>query len=259
MTSWPGRSVVVAILFLPVVYLIAAISLYALRARLRGDAPVDEELAARGKSVLLGHTIRQGFAWAAGPLERLFLRGSVSPDALTLAGCAVCCSGALLVAAGDLTVGGLLVLASSGFDFLDGRLARGRGLSSRAGEFLDSTLDRYSDAFCFGAAAFLFREEPWHLTAALLAFGAAGIVSYARAKAESLGVPLRGGLMQRPERVVLYSTVAIFSAPLDALWPAALQAGHPTFAATIWFLALATAGTALSRTRQALAILRAQG
>jgi CDP-diacylglycerol--glycerol-3-phosphate 3-phosphatidyltransferase len=160
-----------------------------------------------------------------------------------------------MIAVGELTVGGLVVLGSAGFDFLDGRIARRRGTANRGGEFLDSTLDRYSDAFCFGAAAFLLRDQPWHLSAALVGFGAAAIVPYARAKAEALGTDLRSGLMQRPERVVLLSVAAILSAPLDALWPAAASP-YPTFAAMIWFLAAATAATAVARTREGFRLIR---
>lgn len=257
MTSWPGRSLVLVLLLVPLAGLLAGLAVYAVRARLLGGAPVDEEVQGRGSSALLGSTLRQGFAWTAGPVERFFLRSGASPDALTMAGALLCCSGALLVAVGDLTVGGLAVLASAGFDFLDGRIARRRGVSSRAGEFLDSTVDRWSDAFCFGAAAFLMRDEAWCLAASLVAFGASAVVPYARAKAEALGVSLKNGLMQRPERVVLYSAAAIFSAPLDALWPARAGLAHPTFAAAIVFLAVATLATAFARTREGLRRVRA--
>ncbi|MFN2426483.1 MAG: CDP-alcohol phosphatidyltransferase family protein [Candidatus Binatia bacterium] len=249
------RIVIVGLLVSPLVYVVVGVIVYAVRAML-GNAPVDAELARRGHSALLGSTVRQGFAWAAGPLERLFAAGGASPDTLTMAGFAMCCLGAFTIGAGDLTVGGLLVLGSSGFDFLDGRVARRRGVANRGGEFLDSTLDRFSDALCFGAAAFLFRDSPWNLTAALVAFGAAGIVPYARAKAEALGSDLRSGLMQRPERLVLYSAASILSAPLDGLWPASLQGSYPTFAAMTWFIALATAATAIARTREGLRLIR---
>lgn len=258
MTDWPGRSLVLAILLFPLLWLLAGLVLYALRAHVLGSAPVDDEITRRGRSALLGSTVRQGFAWTASPLERWFGEGGTSPDVLTMAGCAMCCVGALVLAAGDLTVGGLLVLGSAGFDFLDGRIARRRGIANAGGEFLDSTLDRYSDAFCFGAAAFLFRQSPWILAFSLLAFGAAGIVPYARAKAEALGCDLRSGLMQRPERVVLFSAAAIFSASLDGLWPDA-AGEHPTLAAMVAFLAVATAATAVSRTREGLRRIRESG
>lgn len=256
MTSWPGRSLVLFLLLSPLVALVVGLLTYAVRALVLGNAPVDAEMDRRGRSALLGRTVRQGFAWTAGPVERRLLAAGVSPDALTLLGCLVCCLGAAAVAAGDLTVGGLLVLGSAGCDFLDGRVARTRGVADRGGEFLDSTLDRWSDAFCFGAAAFLLRDEPWSLAASLVAFGAAAVVPYARAKAEALGADLRSGLMQRPERVVLYSAAAIFSAPLDWIWPGTPGLAHPTFAAAIWFLAAATAGTAFARTREGLRLVR---
>ncbi len=258
MITWPGRPLVLFVLLSPLVALLVGLFTYAVRALVLGNAPIDLETDRRGRSALLGRTIRQGFAWTAGPVERGLLASGVSPDDLTLVGGGVCCLGAVAVAAGDLTVGGLLVLASAGLDFLDGRVARTRGVASRGGEFFDSTLDRYSDAFCFGAAAFLLRDEPWNLVMALVAFGAAAIVPYARAKAEALGAELRNGLMQRPERVVLYSAAAIFSAPLDDLLrPAAPGVSYPTFTAAIWFLAIATAATAVARTREGLRRIRA--
>lgn len=256
MISWPGRTLVLSFFVIALVTLIAALAIHAFRGFFSGNAAADAELARRGRSFLLGDTIRQGFAWWIGPFERWLAAGSVSPDTLTVAGCVACCSGALLVGAGDLTVGGFVVLASSAFDFVDGRIARRRGIANRGGEFLDSTADRYADAFCFGAAAFLLRENAWHLSAALLAFGATLIVSYTRAKAEALGVPLRGGLMQRAERVVLYSAAAIFGAVLDPMWHGVVSTQYPTFVAMVWFLALATTGTAISRTRDGLLRVR---
>jgi hypothetical protein len=92
--------------------------------------------------------------------------------------------------------------------------------------------------------------------ASLVGFGAAAVVPYARAKAEALGAQLKSGLMQRPERVVVYSAAAIFSAPLDRIWPASMEAGHPTFAIMIWLLAAATAWTAIGRTTEGLRRIR---
>jgi CDP-diacylglycerol---glycerol-3-phosphate 3-phosphatidyltransferase len=250
------RTFVLAVYLLPFLYLLVGLAVYAVRSFIFRNAPVDAEVERRGTSAILGTTLRQGFAWTARPLERLFLTGGVRPDTLTLAGLFLCFLGAGTIALGDLTGGGLLVLGSSGFDFLDGRVARQLGSANRGGEFLDSTLDRYSDALCFGAAAFLLRDNPWNLSAALVAFGAAGIVPYARAKAEALGADLKSGLMQRPERVVLYSGAAILSAPIDSLFPVAWQAAHPTFAAMIWFQAIATAVTAVSRTTEGLRLIR---
>ncbi|HXC51348.1 MAG TPA: CDP-alcohol phosphatidyltransferase family protein [Candidatus Limnocylindrales bacterium] len=249
-----SRPLFIAILSSPVAALLAGMSIYAFRTFYLRNAPMDEELARRGQSALLGQTIRQAFAWTVRPIEYAFEHSGASPDLLTISGTVLCAVGSIVLASGDLTVGGLLILFSSCFDFLDGRIARKRGISDRGGEFLDSTMDRYADAFCFGAAAFLLRDNAWNLSAALLAFGASGIVPYARAKAEALGAELRGGLMQRPERVVLLSGAAIFSAPLDHLCP--FDAAHPTFTLVIWILAIGTAVTAVGRTIDGLRATR---
>ena len=248
------RALFLLILGLPFFGLLAGLSIYAYRALVAGTAPIDDEVARRGRSAILGQTIRQGFAWSVVPYEEFFVRSGASPDLLTITGTVLCAIGSIVLATGDLTAGGLIILYSSCFDFLDGRIARRRGGGDRGGEFLDSTMDRYADAFSFGAAAFLLRDHPWSLVAALIALGASAIVPYARAKAEALGTSIRGGLMQRPERVVLLSVTAIFSAPLDALWPG--DAAHPTFELMIWILAIATAATALERTRDGLRAIR---
>ncbi|HYC54749.1 MAG TPA: CDP-alcohol phosphatidyltransferase family protein [Candidatus Binatia bacterium] len=255
MADWSGRSLVLTLLLLPIVYLIASLVTYAFRSLVLRNAPVDAELASRGESMLLGTTIRQGFAWCVRPFELFFLRRGTTADALTLTGCAICSLGAIVIAAGDLTIGGMLVLLSAAFDFLDGRIARHRGTVSRAGDFWDSTMDRYADAFCFGSAAFYFREYPLHQLIALIAMGAAAIVPYTRAKAEALGGDLKIGLMQRPERLVLFSGSALFGPSIDGL----LGASSPycvTFAVAIWILGVGTAWTALQRTAEGRARLR---
>jgi CDP-diacylglycerol--glycerol-3-phosphate 3-phosphatidyltransferase len=236
------------LLLLPFAWLLVGLAVYPLLAS-GGRIAADEELSRRGNSAVLGATIRNAFAWTAGPAERFFVRAGISANALSVAGCVLCAVGGVAIGAGELLFGGLLVLESSLFDYLDGRIARAHGTSNPAGEFLDSTLDRYADAFCFGGAAFLLRANAWNLIAALVALAATAIVPYARAKSASLGRDLKTGTMQRAERVVLLSGAAIFSTPLDWLCPASMQDAHPTLAAMIWFLAISTAWTAIGRTR----------
>ena len=118
-----------------------------------------------------------------------------TPNALTLIGLAICAASAVLVATGYLIAGGILLLLASAFDILDGAVARVTGKVYRYGAFLDSTTDRYAESFTYMA-----------LTGSLL-------VSYVRARAQSLGFVCDGGIFARPERVVL-TVVGLLVPPL---------------------------------------------
>lgn len=115
---------------------------------------------------------------------------------------------------GDLSyvgwAGGLILFAGL-FDMLDGQVARVGKMSSSFGAFLDSVLDRYSELFMFlGICYYLVAHH--YLISSLFAFiGLIGsmMVSYTRARAEGLGIECKGGLMQRPERIVLVGTTAL--------------------------------------------------
>ncbi|HEX2608762.1 MAG TPA: CDP-alcohol phosphatidyltransferase family protein [Flavisolibacter sp.] len=106
--------------------------------------------------------------------------------------------------------GGLILFAGL-FDMMDGQVARVGKMSSSFGAFLDSVLDRYSELFMFlGICYYLVAHH--YLLSSLFAFiGLIGsmMVSYARARAEGLGIECKGGLMQRPERIVLIGTAAL--------------------------------------------------
>jgi phosphatidylglycerophosphate synthase len=154
-------------------------------------------------------------------------------------------------ALGAFGLGGWLVLLGGAADILDGRIARARGAVSRAGAFLDSTLDRFAETFAFAGLAVWFR--PWWpgVLASALALGGSLLVSYARARGEALGASYRGGLMQRAERLALLALASL----LDPV--AAARAGWPPGAllfAMVGFIGLASLATALHRT---LAIARA--
>ena len=100
----------------------------------------------------------------------------------------------------------LLFVASGLVDSLDGLVARHQGRVSACGAFLDSTLDRLAEAVVFGAIGITFAQDgmDWALAACFAALAGSFIVSYARARAEGLGIPgTSGGLMGRPERLVI--------------------------------------------------------
>ncbi len=139
------------------------------------------------------------------PLCRVLAGFGVRPNQITLTGALVCLLGAVLVAADQLVLGGLVWLAGSALDMLDGALARCRNQVSRGGAFLDSTLDRISEGVLFTAIAYHFAVQGAAPEAALtvLALLGALLVSYTRARAEALGAECKVGIITRAERVVL--------------------------------------------------------
>ena len=150
-------------------------------------------------------SVKFGFRGAVQPLAVWLARAGVQANWLTYAGFILNVAVALLVSQGWLTVGGVLFLLCNGLDFLDGAVARAAGTAGRYGAFLDSVLDRYSEAVVFVGLLVWFSRgnELPALAATALALVGSFMVSYCRARAEGLGLDCEVGLLQRPERVVL--------------------------------------------------------
>jgi len=140
------------------------------------------------------------------PIGAALARAGVSPDVVTVVGTlGVVAGSVLLVARGHLLIGTIVVAVSVLTDMLDGAIARARGTSSKWGAFLDSTMDRIADAAAFGGLAYwLATEGRWSATvAALLCLVFGGIVSYAKARAEGLGLRCDVGIAERTERLII--------------------------------------------------------
>ncbi|MGA8994045.1 MAG: CDP-alcohol phosphatidyltransferase family protein [Nocardioidaceae bacterium] len=140
------------------------------------------------------------------PAAHLFLRLGISPDAVTLVGTLGVCAGALVFfPRGQLLVGVLVVTAFVFSDLVDGHMARISGQSSAWGAFLDSTLDRFGDAAIFAGLAMYYvgpgDSEPL-AALAIYCLVMGSVTSYARARAESLGMDARGGIAERADRLV---------------------------------------------------------
>jgi CDP-diacylglycerol--glycerol-3-phosphate 3-phosphatidyltransferase len=159
----------------------------------------------------------------------------VSPDVLTITGLAlngVACAcfafagGPDYVMPGLLRTGGIVALAASLFDMLDGRVARRRGRETKFGAFLDSTMDRYSDMLLYMGLLILYarvdRTAPMVLVW-VAAFGSF-MTSYARARAESLIPRCTAGFLERPERIVLLVLGAVTNRMAAVLWIIAVLA-----------------------------------
>lgn len=139
-------------------------------------------------------------------LIRLIEVSRITPNTVTVIGFLGTIAAAGLIVAEAWIAAGFLFTAAALVDSLDGALARLQGTSSRFGAFLDSVLDRVSDGATLGAFAIVFagREQPGMVAVVLVAVVASQVISYARARADGLGVRgPDGGLMGRTERLVL--------------------------------------------------------
>ena len=148
-------------------------------------------------------------------------RTGLTPDHLTIVGLVVGAGAAFAIGAGELRIGLLLVILAALPDLLDGALARASGASSQRGAFFDSTVDRLTDALLLGGIAWhLASTESTHMSILPFAVMAvSSLISYQRAKAESLGLEAKGGLMERAERIVLLCLGLLFDVLLiPILW-----------------------------------------
>ncbi|MBI5074112.1 MAG: CDP-alcohol phosphatidyltransferase family protein [Nitrospirae bacterium] len=160
----------------------------------------------------LGHSLDK-------PLEALARKIPVSPNTITITGFTLTMASSILLAH-DLTMGAFCLLPAGLLDMLDGIVARNRGESSAFGAFLDSVLDRYSDAAILLAIAWNLGSNG-QLTGVILALitlVGSLIISYARARAEGLGVSCNHGLMERPERLIVLFIGAVSGYMVPMLW-----------------------------------------
>jgi CDP-diacylglycerol--glycerol-3-phosphate 3-phosphatidyltransferase len=147
-------------------------------------------------------------AWVRKWAERVvgvFRESPITPNMLTIFGLVITAVGAALVALGHLFVGGLVLWFAGLFDILDGALARASGKVYRYGAFLDSTVDRYSEGLVYMGLLIYFLGKRSSLEPILILAALAGsfLVSYVRARAQSLGFTCDVGILARPERVVI--------------------------------------------------------
>jgi CDP-diacylglycerol--glycerol-3-phosphate 3-phosphatidyltransferase len=171
--------------------------------------------------VLLRDRLQKGIYKIINPLVRGLIKIGLTPNAVTTIGLILNIGVAVIFVAGgeegnrgDLSyVGwaGALVLFAGLFDMLDGQVARLGGMSSTFGALFDSVLDRYSELVMFLGICYYLIAHHYFISSlfAFIALIGSMMVSYTRARSEGLGIENKGGLMQRPERVVLIGLSAI--------------------------------------------------
>lgn len=155
------------------------------------------------------------------PFGAALVRTGVSPDVLTATGLLLAVPTAWAIGSGHLLLGLALLIFSAVPDLLDGALAKAAGRATVRGAFFDSVSDRVTDTLVLGGVAwYLQGRDGGHAFALPLAvLGASLLISYQRAKAESLGFDAKGGLMERAERVVVLCVGLAFPVLLlPVLW-----------------------------------------
>jgi CDP-diacylglycerol--glycerol-3-phosphate 3-phosphatidyltransferase len=184
--------------------------------------------------------------WTAlfAPVVRLLLRLGVSPDAVTVVGTLGVVAGALIFfPRGDLFAGVLFITAFVFSDMIDGAMARQSGRVSPFGAFLDSTLDRIGDAAIFGGLAMYYvgpGDEPALVALCLYNLTTGSVTSYARARAEALGMEAKVGIAERADRLVSILVVTgladlanMLGAGHRALWAIPVTLGLLAVASTL--------------------------
>jgi CDP-diacylglycerol--glycerol-3-phosphate 3-phosphatidyltransferase len=139
------------------------------------------------------------------PVTKRLAATGISPNALTVVGFGLVLGSAAVLAAGYRQLGGVLFLLTTGFDLFDGAVAELINRKTKFGAFLDSNLDRFAEIAIFLAILFPYAASGKTLEVVLcyLALTGSLMVSYARARAEGLGLSGEVGMFQRPERVIL--------------------------------------------------------
>lgn len=174
---------------------------------------------------------RGGIPRVFGPLSGWLLRRGVSPDAVTIVGtCGVLAGAILFGARGQLVIATIIVTLSAFTDLVDGTMARMSGRRGKFGAFLDSTMDRLADGAIFAAVAYwLAGQHRWSgEVAALICLTAGQIVSYAKARAEGLGMTANIGVAERAERLIIIGLGGLLG---ELVWKYALDVA-------LWVLAV---------------------
>jgi CDP-diacylglycerol--glycerol-3-phosphate 3-phosphatidyltransferase len=209
-------------------------------------------------SPILSETLREWYFEKLRAFEDFFIRHRFTPNMLTCIGFSFSILAASLFHFKWVGAGGWFVLVAGTFDILDGTVARKTNNCSPSGSYFDSVLDRYAEMIVYAGllSYYLQSTQRWMIWVVLLAMVGAQMVSYTRAKAESVGVQAKVGIMQRPERFVFLGFGAFFSSHLNAALSPWIPQGQYLLMATVLFITFMTNLTAIRRFRFAFLHLK---
>jgi len=181
---------------------------------------LSEQVAKQKQPFTLTDFLRSRFKGVLDPIALFLNRIGLMPNTVTILGLAGNTLGAYFLARGQMTLGGILIFLMGPIDALDGTMARLRGDQTEFGAFVDSVTDRYSELVIFGGLLYYYLQQGDWLMVILAYLAAAGsiLVSYTRARAQSLGMETKVGILTRLERYLVLSPALIFNIPNIALW-----------------------------------------
>jgi CDP-diacylglycerol--glycerol-3-phosphate 3-phosphatidyltransferase len=184
-----------------------------------------EEVVGKGKKrFILSDFLRARLGRSFDPLGRFFNQLGIMPNTMTILGLVGNMIGAYFLAQGKMTIGGIIILAMGAMDALDGTMARLRGEPKEFGAFVDSVTDRYSELAIFGGLLYYFASQEEWLSTLVVYVAASGsvLVSYVRARGQSLGMDTKIGLLSRFERYLILIPGLILNIPLISIWVLAI-------------------------------------
>ena len=206
----------------------------------------DLESKERGE-FLLGSFLRDWFYWFIDPLRKFAILIGMGPLSFNLLGVLFGILSGVAFANGNLGLGGWAILLGGIADVLDGRIARSLGIADKRGAFLDSTLDRFAEVAVFCGLIYLFSDSQVGLLLSATGLGGSLLVSYTRARGESLGVTCKLGLMQRAERLLLIGFGGVLDSSASMAWGSGTEFGL-LMIPLLGLLSLGTIGTSIFRT-----------
>jgi CDP-diacylglycerol--glycerol-3-phosphate 3-phosphatidyltransferase len=175
-----------------------------------------EQAAKKKERFILSDYLRVRSRAILEPFAVFFNRLGLNPNTMTILGLVGNAIGAVLIARGNMFWGGVLVLAMGPVDALDGTMARLRGQPTKFGAFVDSVTDRYSELVIFGGMLVYYQQQYKGLEMLIVYIAAAGsvLVSYVRARGQSLGYDTKVGLFSRFERFAVLTPALILNIPM---------------------------------------------
>ena len=168
------------------------------------------------ESITLTDRFRIWFKDILLPIGKFLNRLGLTPNMMTLLGLLGNVIGAVFLAKGEMVIGGIIILVVGPIDALDGTMARLRGMDGQFGAFVDSVTDRYSELVIYGGLLYYFANQS-DLLGTMLVFVAAGgsvLVSYVRARGQSLGWDTKIGILTRVERYLVLAPTLIINQPM---------------------------------------------
>lgn len=179
-----------------------------------------ERVIENKKHTSLADIMRIRFKGVLDPIARVLNRLGIMPNTVTIFGLIGNSVATILLARGQMTLGGIIVLVMGPIDALDGAMARLRGEPTEFGAFVDSVTDRYSELVIFAGLLFYYLQRGEWLPSFLVYLAASGavLVSYTRARAQSVGIETKVGLLSRLERYFVLVPALVLNIPLIGLW-----------------------------------------